>query len=72
MAKSKMRWYDWILSLLGAVALISIGTIAWFNGFNMVEWLSFGVGWLYKTLATIVAVLGIIGLITLVSKLLMK
>jgi len=68
MAK-KMKWYSWILSLLVLLALISIGTIAWFD-FNIVEWLSFGVVWLYKILATIVAVFGLVGLFSLIVKLL--
>jgi len=65
MAKKGMKVFDWVLSLLVLLAIISIGTIAWFD-FNIIQWLSFSVGWLYKTLATIVGVLGLIGLIRLI------
>ena len=70
MAKSKMQWYDWILSLLVAVALINLVLVAWFN-FNLIE-VIFRIGWLIKTIYTIVAVLGLIGLITLITKLLLR
>ena len=65
---AKTKWYDWVLGLLVGIALVSIGIDAWF-GFNLLSWVTFGVGWLYTTVATIVAVLGLIGLITLLSKL---
>lgn len=65
MAKAKL--FDWILSLFVLLALVSIGTIAWFD-FNIIEWLSFEIVWLYKTLATIVGVLGLIGLGSLLIK----
>lgn len=70
MAK-KMRWYDWIFSLLIAIALLNWGLVAWFN-YNLVEALTFGVGWLTKTVYTIVAIFGLGGLITLVTKLLRR
>lgn len=68
---NKFKWYDWILSLLIAIALVNIGTTAWFD-FSIVEWMTFGVGWLATTIYSIVAVLGLIGLISLVVKLLLK
>jgi len=64
MAK-KLKIFGWILSILVLLALVSVGTTAWLD-FNIIEWLSFGMVWLYKTLATIVAVFGIIGLFSLI------
>lgn len=67
MSKKKMKWYDWVLSLLITIALINWGTVAWFN-YNIVEMLSFGVGWIAKTIYSIVAIFGIVGLIGLINK----
>jgi len=65
---AKTKWYDWLFGFLIAIALLSIGISAW-TDFNLLAWITFGVGWLYTLVATIVAIFGLIGLITLLSKL---
>ena len=69
--KKSMRWYDWVFSLLISVALINWGTLAWFN-LDLVDWMTFGISWLAKTIYTIVSIFGLIGLWTLITKLLLN
>lgn len=67
MGKKEMKWYDWIFGILIGVALVNWGLVAWFD-FNLVEAITFDVGWLATTVYSIVAVLGLVGLVNLVRK----
>lgn len=58
---------SWIASFLIAIALINWGLVAWF-GFNLITWITFGVGWLATAIYTIVAILGLIGLFDLIRR----
>ena len=64
---AKKHWYDWLLSLLVAVALLNWGLVAWFS-FDLVAWLSFGVSWIELVLKSIVAVVGLIWLISILLR----
>jgi uncharacterized membrane protein YuzA (DUF378 family) len=66
-----IKTLDLIIALLVMVALVNWGTVYWFN-FNIVEWITFGVGWLAGTIYTIVSIVGSIWLISSVARLLMK
>lgn len=68
--RAKMKWFDWVLSILAAIGLLNWGLVAWFK-FDLIEWLSFGQGWLATTLYSAVGVLGVLAvarLIMLLSK----
>ena len=60
MRKKGLKWYDWIVSLLVAIALINWPLSYSFN-INLVEWI--GVSWL---IAIIYWIVGIMGLFVLV------
>ena len=63
----KIGIFGWILSFLLVITLISVGILAW-TDFNLLSQITFNVGWLYKLVASVVAVLGLAGLINLVIK----
>ena len=55
----RIKWFDWVVGLLVAIVLVSVGTVFWFD-FNLVEVISFGMRWLQGVIYTIVAVVGIL------------
>lgn len=59
MGKKRLKWYDWIASLLVAIALINWPLVDLLN-FNLVEWITFGVSWLATIIYVIVGVVGVI------------
>lgn len=71
MAKKSMamRVIDVVLSLLVVVALINWGTVYWFD-FNLVELITFNMGWLTGAVYTIVSVIGVIWLLSALVRLL--
>ncbi len=67
MAKKKLGVLEWIGSFLISIALINWLLVDWFN-FNLVTWMTFGVGWLATIVYIIVAIFGFTGLIRLFRK----
>jgi len=64
MAKKGMKWFDWILSVIILLVIVTPGIAIW-TDFNLFEWI-FRIDWLIKTMYTIVAVVGVIGLFRLI------
>jgi len=64
MAKKGMKWFDWILSVIILLVIVTPGIAIW-TDFNLFEWI-FRIDWLIKTMYTIVAVIGVIGLFRLI------
>jgi len=68
MAKTKWKAFHWLMTVLVSVALLNWGLVDWFD-FNLVEWMTFGIGWLATIIYSVVAVVGLIWLLGIVMKL---
>jgi len=67
-----MKVLNVLAGLLIALALVSIGTITFLDGFNIIQWLSFGMKWVEYILAGIIGAVGVIGVISLLYQTFMK
>ena len=67
MADKKIGIFGWIASFVIFLALLNIGTTAWFN-FDILSWITFGNLIALRIIATFVSLFGLAGLIYLLSK----
>lgn len=51
--------FQWVITLLLIAGAINWGLVTWID-FNLVEWISFGTGWIAKVIYTLVAISGIV------------
>jgi len=66
-----MKVIDVVIGLLVAIALVNWGTVYWFD-LNLVELITFNIGWLAGTVYTLVSVVGLLWLISGIVRLLSR